>query len=45
MSNSEDDVDEYLDVDDGCGCAEVWDELSERRRDGTSRSADAAADD
>lgn len=45
MSNSDDDVEEYLDVDDGCGCAEVWDELSERRRDTASGSADAAADD
>jgi len=44
MSNSEKDVDEYLDVDDGCGCAEVWEELSDRRRN-TSRAADAAADD
>ena len=39
MSNSEDaeadDVRGHLaDVDDGCGCAEVWERLSDRRAEG-----------
>lgn len=45
MSNSEEAVDEHLDVDDGCGCAEIWEELSERRREQRSADADAAAAD
>jgi hypothetical protein len=39
-SRDEESATEHLDdVDDGCGCAEVWEHLSERRQ------ADADADD
>lgn len=36
--NSDDDrADEHLaDVDDGCGCVEVWETLSEQRQDASS---------
>lgn len=38
MSNSDRPEAEHLDVDDGCGCAELWEHTSERRE--TDRDAD-----
>ncbi len=38
--------DDHLEgIDDGCGCAEVWDYLSERRGDGTDADRSDGADD
>jgi len=31
-------------VDDGCGCAEVWEQLSERRDEGVGAKAEAESD-
>ena len=43
-SPTEEQPDEHLaDLEDGCGCAEVWEHLSDRR-EARSKGADAAAE-
>lgn len=34
----------HLEVEDGCGCAEVWEHLSEEREAAAAEASDAEAD-